>query len=189
MSSKAESEVHWWINSIDNSCHHINNISNPDITIRTDASLTGWGITNGISPSRGLQQKPELHHNNVLESKAIDTVIYTYCKEKISVHVRVMCDNVTAIAYVNTMGGIKSEPGNNIACRIWNFCIENKFLVSAAHIPSKNNVEADQQSRILQDATEWKLHPGLFPKIVDNFFFNMNCFSSSINTMIQYKDS
>ena len=132
---------------------------------------------------------PYAHHNNVLESKAIDTVIYTYCKEKISVHVRVMCDNVTAIAYVNTMGGIKSEPGNNIACRIWYFCIENKFLVSAAHIPSKNNVEADQQSRILQDATEWKLHPGLFPKIVDNFFFNMNCFSSSINTMIQYKDS
>ena len=33
---------------IDNSCHHIN-IPNPDITIFTDASLTGWGITDGIS--------------------------------------------------------------------------------------------------------------------------------------------
>ena len=41
--------------------------------------------------------------------------------------------------------------------------------VSAAHIPGKNNIEADQQSRILQDATEWKLHPVLFHKIADKF--------------------
>ena len=51
LSAKAVSEIHWWINNIDNSCHHINYIPNPDITIHTDASLTGWGITSGISPS------------------------------------------------------------------------------------------------------------------------------------------
>ena len=80
-----------------------------------------------------------------------------------------MCDNVTAIAYINNMGGIKSETCNNIAYRIWNFCLENKLWISAAHIPGKNNIEADQQSRILPDATEWKLHPELFQKIVDKF--------------------
>ena len=51
LSVKAVSEIHWWINNIDNSCHHINYIPNPDITIHTDASLTGWGITDGLSPS------------------------------------------------------------------------------------------------------------------------------------------
>ena len=51
LSSKAEFKIHWQINNIDNSCHHIKNISNPDITIHTDANLTGWGITNGISLS------------------------------------------------------------------------------------------------------------------------------------------
>ena len=80
-----------------------------------------------------------------------------------------MCDNLTAIAYVNNMGGIKSETCNNIASRIWNFCTENNLWISAAHIPGKDNAEADQQSRILQDATEWKLHPELFQKIVDKF--------------------
>ena len=50
---KAKVGMQWWINSIDNSCHHIN-IPNPDITIYTDASLAGWGITDGISPSRRL---------------------------------------------------------------------------------------------------------------------------------------
>ena len=33
--------------------------------------------------------------------------IYTYCKNKNLLHARIMCDNVTAIAYVNNVGGIK----------------------------------------------------------------------------------
>ena len=32
LSVKAKAEIQWWINNIDNSCHHIN-ISNSDITI------------------------------------------------------------------------------------------------------------------------------------------------------------
>ena len=35
--------------------------------------------------------------------------------------------------------------------------------ISEAHIPGKDNTEADQQS------TEWKLHPELFQKIGDKF--------------------
>ena len=54
-------------------------------------------------------------------------------------------------------------------CRIWNFCSENALWVSAIHIPGKNNIEADQQPRIIQGATEWKLHPELFHKIADKF--------------------
>ena len=33
VSSKAVSEIQWWINSIDNSSYHVNDIPNPDITI------------------------------------------------------------------------------------------------------------------------------------------------------------
>ena len=32
LSAEAIAEIQWWINNIDNSCHHIN-IPNPDITI------------------------------------------------------------------------------------------------------------------------------------------------------------
>ena len=136
VSSKTVSEIHWWINSIDNSSHHVNNIPNPDITIHTDAdaSLTDWWITNGIFPSRGLQHKAELDHI-VLELTAVKPGIYAYCKDKSFLHVRVIFDNVTAIAYINNMGGMKNETGNNIGCRIWNFSIENKSWVSVVHIP------------------------------------------------------
>ena len=168
LSANAKAEIQWWINNIDNLCHHIN-IPNPDITIYADASLAGWGITNGISPSRGLSHKAELKYINVLELKAIEIGIYTYCKNKDFLHVRVMCDNVTAISYVNKTEGMKYQTCNNIASRIWDFCSKNQLWVSAAHIPGAINIEADKQSKVPEDATEWKLNPALFHKIVEKF--------------------
>ena len=97
-----------------------------------------------------------------------------------------MCDNVTAIADINNMDGIKSETCNNIACRIWNFCTEDKLWILAAHIPGKGNIEADQQFRILQDATAWKLHPELFQKVVDKFGKpDLHLFASKINRQLK----
>ena len=41
--------------------------------------------------------------------------------------------------------------------------------VSAAHILGTINNEADKQSRVLEDATEWKLNLAVFHKIVEKF--------------------
>ena len=43
LSAQTKTEIQWWINNIDNSCHHIN-ISNSDIAIYTDESL-GDGVS------------------------------------------------------------------------------------------------------------------------------------------------
>ena len=181
---KAKTEIQWWINNTDNSCHHIN-IPNPDITIYTDASLTGLGITDVIFPPRGLWHMAELEHINVLELKAIEIGIYTYCKNKDFLHVRVICDNVTATSYVNNMTGMKSQTCNNIACRIWDFCTKNQLWVSATHITGTINIEADKQSRVLEDATEWKLNPGLFHKIVEKFGKpDIHLFATRINKQL-----
>ena len=102
----------------------------------------------------GLWHKAELEHINVLELKAIEIGIYTYYKNKDFLHVRVICDNATATSYVNNMGGMKSQTCNNIVCRIWDFCTKNQSWVSAAHISGTINIEADKQSRVLEDVTE-----------------------------------
>ena len=96
-----------------------------------------------------------------MEFTAVETGIYTYCKDKNPLPVRVIFHNVTAITYINNMGGIKSGTGNNIDCRIWNFGTENKLWVSPTHIPGRG--------RTLLDASEWKLHRELFHKIVGKF--------------------
>ena len=80
-----------------------------------------------------------------------------------------MCDNVTAVSYVNNMWGIKSQTCDDIACRILDFCTKNQLWLSAAHIPGTVNIEADKQSRVLEDAIEWKLNPALFQKIAEKF--------------------
>ena len=118
--------MQWWINNIDNSCHYIN-MPNPNISIYTDASLTGWGFTDGTSASRGFQHKAELDHINVSVLSKMEKRIHTYCKNKDFLHFRVMCDNATAISYVNNMGDIKSPTCNTIACRIWDFCTKNQL--------------------------------------------------------------
>ena len=97
-----------------------------------------------------------------------------------------MCDNVAAISYVNNMGGgMKSQTYNNIACRIWDFCTKKQLWVSAAQIPGTINIEANKQSRVLGDATEWKLNPALFHKIVEKFGKpDIDLFATRINKQL-----
>ena len=52
--------------------------------------MSPWSITDGISPSRGLWHKAMLEGINVLGLKAIKIGIYTYCKNKDFLHVKVM---------------------------------------------------------------------------------------------------
>lgn len=113
------------------------------IIIYIDGSLTGWGITDGISPSSGLWRKAEVQHINVLDVRAIKIGIYTYCRNKDFLRIRIMCDNVTAINYVNNMGGIKSQTCNNIASRIWDFCTI-KLNVGLGSIYTRNNQYLDR---------------------------------------------
>ena len=82
---------------------------------------------------------------------------------------KLLHDNVTAVICVNNMGDIKSQTCNNIVYIMWNFYSENQQWVAAAHIPGTTDIEADKQSRALEDATEWKLKPALFHKIVEKF--------------------
>ena len=67
----------------------------------------------------------ELDHI-VWELTAVKPGIYAYFKDKSFLRVRVIFDNVTAIAYINNMGDMNNETGNNIGCKIWDFSIENK---------------------------------------------------------------
>ena len=80
---ESKREIYWWINNIFESFAPLN-IPDPDITIYTEASLTGWGITDGKTPSGGRWNENEIAHTNVLELKAIQIGISTYCKEGVN---------------------------------------------------------------------------------------------------------
>ena len=69
LSNKACSEPVWWKHNIKNSFQNLA-IPKTDITIFTDASQTGRGITDGHSPSGGQWEEHERMHINLLELKA-----------------------------------------------------------------------------------------------------------------------
>ena len=52
ISDKARNEVFWWINSVDVCLHIVMRI--PDIIKHTYTGLSGWDLTNGKYPYRGL---------------------------------------------------------------------------------------------------------------------------------------
>ena len=97
----------------------------------------------------------------------------------------VRLDNTTSVAYINSMGGTKSVDCNDMARSIWKWCIERDIWITAAHLPGKQNVEADERSRKFNDRTEWKLNKQEFEKLVDHFGLpEIDLFASRLNAQL-----
>ena len=72
-----------------------------------------------------------------------------------------MIDNTTAVARINHIGTNHSLSYNQITHAIWNWCISNKIWINAAHIPGRENVVANHESRRVNLDAEWKLDSSL----------------------------
>ncbi|XP_044005613.1 uncharacterized protein LOC122850548 [Aphidius gifuensis] len=72
-------------------------------------------------------------------------------------------------SYVNKMGGIRFPHLNKITKELWDWCESRKIWVFAEYIPSKENTEADTESRITNLDTEWELNDKNYKTIVDKF--------------------
>ena len=60
-----------------------------------------------------------------------------------------MIDNTTAVSYINIMGGrsLLCIMCNQITLELWVWCAQLGIWLSAVHIPGKQNVLADKESR------------------------------------------
>ena len=161
--------------------------STPDIDqiIHSDASKhLGDGIHDDINGRWSLEEQG--FDINCLELKAIKLALQSYaplydnCK-----HIRIMSDNTSAIAYVNKQGGTKCMAQNKLATEIWEYCRQNDIYISAAHIPGKHNVLADEASRQFFDAAEWSIPEKIFRSLVNNHGMpEIDLFASRLNYKI-----
>ena len=62
-------------------------------------------------------------------------------------------DNVSAVKYINDMGGMTSKSMDSLAKDIWAWCLDRGIFISAIHIPGIYN-SADFYSRNFSDSTE-----------------------------------
>ena len=59
---------------------------------------------------------------------------------------------------------------------------EHNIWVSAVHVPGTENIEADRQSRIFYEHTEWSLEDTTFNQICKKFFTpSIDLFASRVN--------
>ncbi len=123
------------------------------------------------------------HHINYLETTAAFFALQAFCKHISNIHVRLELDNTTAVTYINNMGGNKSNDCNMAVRQLWLWwCIEHNIWVSAVHISGTENVEADRQSRVFDEHTEWSLSDTIFNQICKKVFTpTIDLFASCLN--------
>ena len=175
----------WWINNLKGSKKWIR-IKSPSFVIYSDASLQGWGgVANNIRTGGRWVSNELSHHINYLELLAAFYNLKSYCVDMRNEHIRLYLDNVTAVAFINGMGGTRSELCNKLSHDIWVWCIDRNLWVSAAHIPGVNNSVADSESRLRHDPTEWMLSNTVFKIIADCFYHpEIDLFASRLNTQL-----
>ena len=187
LSDAAKLQIQWWIDFV---ATERRNIEHGKITyiLTTDASEDGWGavfadLTDDKQCTGGRWSPDEgNNHINVLELKAVFLGLKSFCANLSAVHIKILVDNTTAVAYINHMGGSHSPSCNEQALDIWNFCREHSLWLTAAHLPGCLNVLADEKSRVFNDKTEWKLNTTVFNDIINEFGVpDIDLFASRMN--------
>ena len=193
LSEEAKADIQWWIDFVPLETRCIDH--GPfNVFLSTDASELGWGAVLephsevGTPRSTGgrwtLAEKCD--HINVLELKAGLFGIQAFCADGFPSHVKISMDNITAIAYINHMGGSQSPRCNEIAQEIWAFCKQHDFWLTAAHLPGHLNVLADEKSRNFDDKTEWKLNTHVFDYVTQRLGRpQIDLFASRLNFQLK----
>lgn len=169
LSLESIKELIWWSTNILTAYKSL--IQKPfKRTIFCDASKLGWGIySKGVKNGGRWMPNVALLHINELELLAIYHGVRAFCAQYINVHIKVMCDNATAVSYINNMGGTKSLRCNQLSKTIWRWCEKRSIWLTSAFIPGIENTEADTASRKFNDNTEWMLNPDIFTSIANKF--------------------
>ena len=109
LSNKAKSNIKWWMNNASSSTKIIDH-GNPTTVLSTDASTLGWAATSdGVSIGGRWLPLEQAYHINYLEMKAVKLGLQSLCAAYKSVHIKVLTDNTTTVAYLNKMGGAPTQ--------------------------------------------------------------------------------
>lgn len=182
-------DLHWWERNISLTYNLLRPHKKFGLEIYTDASRTGWGAVCNNQRANGAWKDEELSfHINYLELLAVYLGLKCFANIHSNCSILLRVDNTTAISYVNRMGGVRFPHLNNLTKIIWQWCETRNIYLFASYINTKDNVEADEESRKLNIDTEWELSNSAFQTIVQTLGQpKIDLFASRTNTKcIQY---
>lgn len=174
----------WWNHNIRSSSNHMRPDAKFSLEVFTDASRTGWGAyCNGNRINGGWKDVELSFHINYLELLAVFMGLKCFVHETSNCAILLRVDNTTAISYINRMGGIQFPHLHDLAKTIWQWCEKRNIWLFASYINTKDNVEADEESRKINVDIEWELSDWAFQMIVNKLGQpDIDLFASRTNT-------
>ena len=172
LNQECKHELAWWIENLNdwNGKSFITTVPPGALTIETDASNVGWGaVCKGIS-TQGQWKKSETRmHINEKELLAASLAIKAFTKDKHVSHVHLKTDNTTTVSQIQKMGSTRSKSLFNLTTDLWKYCLDNKIMLTAEHLPGTLNTIADRESRMFNDSSNWMLNKEIFEMIMNQF--------------------
>ena len=108
-------------------------------------------------PGTWAEEENEFHIN-VKELLAIKFGLMALDLDNSLKHIKIWCDNTTAVQSLNKLGTCRSPECHQIVIEIWEWKRGKGLFLTAAHIPGKDNEEADKESRKKHnEELEWKI--------------------------------
>ena len=87
----------------------------------------------------------------------------TFTKQSQNLHICLQMDSTSAVTYINRMRGTHLSTLLNMACSLWQWCLQRGITLSAEHL--QEFTTADAESRNFHSSAEWQLLPSVFTRI------------------------
>ena len=118
-------------------------------------------------PPHRFSEEEEVGLNDQLKELFANFLgLMTFADQDRKITIRVESNSLTAFAFVNKQGGMKSWALCKLAEDLWQWAIDHELHLIAVHVPGRDNHQADALSRkLLQTTTEWEIPLPLFAKI------------------------
>ena len=188
LSEAPKCELNWWL---DVDSHLSRRIKHApcSLVFQTDASASGCGVrcvSDGALQSQGVWSWDQRTlHINVRELYVVFICLTIFCWNVTGVHLKFELDNITAVAYINSMGSSKSRLCDAVPCKIWAWCIPRDIWVSAIYIPGRTNVVAGRLSREHHSDHEWMLNRQMFFKLCVLYpGLSIDLFATTLNAQL-----
>ncbi|KAG1166489.1 hypothetical protein G6F36_012923 [Rhizopus arrhizus] len=166
ISQQSQQEFQWWRKSItmkNGLPIQSMEVSTPQITIYTDSSDSGWGVSSPMIKTFGFWNKEEQETSiNVRELKAVYFALKMHAKKLENCTIRVFTDNTTALKYTTKFGGTASLQLQELAVMIQDIC--NKYNLKG---PLRTDAFAATHNHQLKGY--WGLHPDPMAEAQDAF--------------------
>ena len=120
-----------------------------DLKHKALARFGHFDATTALSTEAKDELQWWLAHINCLELLAGSFAVKSFTKDRLCVHVRLRMDNVSAVAYINRLGGTHSLILSNLAPALWEWALKRSIFLSAEHLSGALNVplvDAGQRS-------------------------------------------